>query len=68
MQKLLKATHIFSAKTLVYMLYLTISFNDMLTKDSFEQLGPDNKISTFLIFKAPIITVADKILTFFFIF
>ena len=37
-----KATHIFSAKTLTYMPYLMISFNDTLTNDtvSFEQLGP----------------------------
>ena len=38
-----KATHIFSAKMLAYMPYLTISFNDTLTNDivSFEQLGSE---------------------------
>ena len=40
-----KATHIFSAKILVYSVYAIVhnqSFNDTLTKDivSFEQLGP----------------------------
>ena len=40
-----KATHIFSAKILVYMLYLNDqSFNDTLTNNifSFEQLGPES--------------------------
>ena len=38
-----KATHIFSAKILVYMPY----FNDMLTNDiiSFRQLSPDVQVS-----------------------
>ena len=39
-----KATHIFSAKILVYMPYYDQSFNDALTNDdivSFEQLGLD---------------------------
>ena len=50
MQKLLttaKATHIFSANMLAYMLFNDQSFNDsLLTKDivSFEQLGPLNLI------------------------
>ena len=37
-----KATHIFSAKILAYMLVYDQSFNDTLTNDSisFEQLGP----------------------------
>ena len=38
-----KATHIFSAKILLYNIFNDQSFNDMLTEDifSFEQLGPE---------------------------
>ena len=42
-----KATHIFSAKILVYMPHLIHSFNGTLTNDivTFEQLGPDKNMS-----------------------